>query len=198
MGNNFCYPPTHSLDGRHIRVFECRIQVDMIRRAKKLWLSECNLLLGLSSVNHIKMCFWMVYHICSFMIMVQDRLFCIVCDIWCMNGWWLIDVCAQLQDTKRGGDILVATLGWLNDLLEKVRVSLSMVHYLALDEADMGFEIQIHIIFFWWKSATNDGFCPNLSLCYGIGAHMNNLIVQQNIILICVTLKHHSNCSKRT
>jgi ATP-dependent RNA helicase DDX3X len=69
-----------------------------------------------------------------------------------MNGWWLIDVCAQLQDMERGVDILVATLGWLNDLLERVTVSLSMVCYLALDEAnrmlDMGFETQIHIIFF--------------------------------------------------
>ncbi len=125
-----------------------------------------------------------------------------MCDIRCKNGWWLIDVCAQLQDMERGVDILVATLGWLIIYWRKLESHMSMVHYLALDEAncmlDMGFEIQIHIIFFWWKSTTNDGFCPHLSLCYGIGAHMNNLIVQQNIILICVTLKHHCNCSKRT
>jgi len=50
---------------------------------------------------------------------------------------------------------------------------------------------------FWWNSAINDGLYPNLSLCYGIGAHMNSLIVQQNIILFCATLKHHCNCSKR-
>jgi len=56
-----------------------------------------------------------------------------VCDIWCMNGWWLIDVYAQLQDMEKGVDILIATLGWLNDLLERVKISLSMVRYLALD-----------------------------------------------------------------
>jgi hypothetical protein len=46
---------THSLDARHIGAFECRVQVDMIWRTKKLWLSECSLLLRLSSVNHIRM-----------------------------------------------------------------------------------------------------------------------------------------------
>lgn len=56
----------------------------------------------------------------------------------------------QLREMERGVDILVATPGRLSDLLERARVSLSMVRYLALDEADrmldMGFEPQIRRI----------------------------------------------------
>ena len=56
----------------------------------------------------------------------------------------------QLRDLERGVDILVATPGRLSDLLERARVSLSHVRYLALDEADrmldMGFEPQIRKI----------------------------------------------------
>ncbi|RWR73700.1 DEAD-box ATP-dependent RNA helicase 37-like protein [Cinnamomum micranthum f. kanehirae] len=56
----------------------------------------------------------------------------------------------QLRELERGVDILVATPGRLVDLLERARVSLQMVRYLALDEADrmldMGFEPQIRRI----------------------------------------------------
>ncbi|KAF5725516.1 DEAD-box ATP-dependent RNA helicase 37 [Tripterygium wilfordii] len=56
----------------------------------------------------------------------------------------------QLRDMERGVDILVATPGRLVDLLERARVSLQMIRYLALDEADrmldMGFEPQIRKI----------------------------------------------------
>ncbi|MED6225052.1 DEAD-box ATP-dependent RNA helicase 37 [Stylosanthes scabra] len=56
----------------------------------------------------------------------------------------------QLRDLEKGVDILVATPGRLVDLLERARVSLQMIRYLALDEADrmldMGFEPQIRKI----------------------------------------------------
>ncbi|KAE9463204.1 hypothetical protein C3L33_04886, partial [Rhododendron williamsianum] len=56
----------------------------------------------------------------------------------------------QLRELERGVDILVATPGRLVDLLERARVSLEMIKYLALDEADrmldMGFEPQIRKI----------------------------------------------------
>ncbi|XP_039007621.1 DEAD-box ATP-dependent RNA helicase 37-like [Hibiscus syriacus] len=56
----------------------------------------------------------------------------------------------QLRELERGADILVATPGRLVDLLERARVSLRMIRYLALDEADrmldMGFEPQIRKI----------------------------------------------------
>ncbi|KAL6507306.1 hypothetical protein OROGR_023501 [Orobanche gracilis] len=56
----------------------------------------------------------------------------------------------QLKDIDRGVDIVVATPGRLNDILEMKRVSLHQVSYLVLDEADrmldMGFEPQIRKI----------------------------------------------------
>lgn len=57
---------------------------------------------------------------------------------------------AQLRDIDRGVDIIVATPGRLNDILEMKRVKLHQVSYLVLDEADrmldMGFEPQIRKI----------------------------------------------------
>lgn len=59
-------------------------------------------------------------------------------------------MCCQLRELERGVDILVATPGRLVDLLERARVSLQMIRYLTLDEADrmldMGFEPQIRKI----------------------------------------------------
>ncbi|TVU44502.1 hypothetical protein EJB05_03946 [Eragrostis curvula] len=56
----------------------------------------------------------------------------------------------RLRELERGVEILVATPGRLMDLLERARVSLQMIRYLALDEADrmldMGFEPQIRKI----------------------------------------------------
>ncbi|KAL8153868.1 hypothetical protein V2J09_011628 [Rumex salicifolius] len=56
----------------------------------------------------------------------------------------------QLNSLSRGIDIVVATPGRLNDILEMKRISLHQVSYLVLDEADrmldMGFEPQIRKI----------------------------------------------------
>jgi ATP-dependent RNA helicase DDX3X len=60
------------------------------------------------------------------------------------------DIGAQLRSIDRGCDLLVATPGRLVDLIERARISLSLVRYLVLDEADrmldMGFEPQIRRI----------------------------------------------------
>ncbi|XVE71436.1 hypothetical protein DITRI_Ditri10aG0149800 [Diplodiscus trichospermus] len=56
----------------------------------------------------------------------------------------------QFRNLEKGVDILVATPGRLVDMIERARLSLAMVKYLALDEADrmldMGFEPQIRKI----------------------------------------------------
>ncbi|KAJ1390220.1 RNA helicase, DEAD-box type, Q motif, partial [Sesbania bispinosa] len=56
----------------------------------------------------------------------------------------------QLRNLEKGVDILVATPGRLVDMIERERVSLTRIKYLALDEADrmldMGFEHQIRKI----------------------------------------------------
>ncbi|GKD12139.1 DEAD-box ATP-dependent RNA helicase 14-like protein, partial [Tanacetum coccineum] len=56
----------------------------------------------------------------------------------------------QLRELEHGADIVVATPGRLNDILEMKKVNLSQVSYLVLDEADrmldMGFEPQIRKI----------------------------------------------------
>ncbi|XP_031251794.1 DEAD-box ATP-dependent RNA helicase 52C-like [Pistacia vera] len=56
----------------------------------------------------------------------------------------------QFHNLEKGVDLLVATPGRLVDMIERGRVSLKMIKYLALDEADrmldMGFEHQIRKI----------------------------------------------------
>ncbi|KAL6523471.1 hypothetical protein OROGR_017074 [Orobanche gracilis] len=56
----------------------------------------------------------------------------------------------QLRNLERGVDILVATPGRLVDMIEREKVSLRKIKYLALDEADrmldMGFEHQVRKI----------------------------------------------------
>ncbi|KAG0479658.1 hypothetical protein HPP92_010516, partial [Vanilla planifolia] len=56
----------------------------------------------------------------------------------------------QLKEIDRGVDIVVATPGRLNDILEMGRINFRQVSFLVLDEADrmldMGFELQIRKI----------------------------------------------------
>lgn len=56
----------------------------------------------------------------------------------------------QFRNLEKGVDILVATPGRLMDMIQRAGVSLKMIKYLALDEADrmldMGFEQQIRKI----------------------------------------------------
>jgi ATP-dependent RNA helicase DDX3X len=60
------------------------------------------------------------------------------------------DVRNQLRELERGCDLLIATPGRLVDLIERGRLSMELIKFLCLDEADrmldMGFEPQIRRI----------------------------------------------------
>lgn len=74
---------------------------------------------------------------------------CVACNLYysMLSRYFMY---CQLRELESGVDILVATPGRLVDLLERARVSLQMIRYLTLDEADrmldMGFEPQIRKI----------------------------------------------------
>lgn len=57
------------------------------------------------------------------------------------------DIRNQFRELERGCDLLVATPGRLVDMIERGRISLSLLLYLVFDEADrmldMGFEPQV-------------------------------------------------------
>jgi ATP-dependent RNA helicase DDX3X len=60
------------------------------------------------------------------------------------------DIKQQFRELERGVDIIVATPGRLYDMIERAKISMSLVNYLVFDEADrmldMGFEPQIRQI----------------------------------------------------
>jgi hypothetical protein len=67
---------------------------------------------------------------------VQCLLAYIFCTLWYVGRMRInCYMCTATRHGKRCG-YLVATPGWLSDLLERARVSLLLVHYVALDEAD--------------------------------------------------------------
>eukprot|EP01012_Entosiphon_sulcatum_P043321 TRINITY_DN575_c0_g1_i1.p1 TRINITY_DN575_c0_g1~~TRINITY_DN575_c0_g1_i1.p1 ORF type:complete len:642 (-),score=73.72 TRINITY_DN575_c0_g1_i1:363-2288(-) len=81
----------------------------------------------------------------------EARKFCYQSKLRCVVVYGGAEVKSQLQQLDRGCDILVATPGRLQDLMERGRISLGLVSFLVLDEADrmldMGFEKQIrHIV----------------------------------------------------
>jgi hypothetical protein len=43
---------------------------------------------------------------------------------------------------------------------------------------------------FQWNFVIDDSLYPNVTLCCEMNTHMNDIIVQQCIILICKALKH--------
>jgi hypothetical protein len=49
---------------------------------------------------------------------------------------------------------------------------------------------------FHYNFVIDDGLCPILTLCCEINAHMNDIVVQQSIILICKALSHFCNSNK--
>jgi hypothetical protein len=51
---------------------------------------------------------------------------------------------------------------------------------------------------FHWNFVINDSFCPKLTLCCEINAHINEIIVQKKIVLICKAFKHLCNSNKST
>ncbi len=69
-----------------------------------------------------------------------------------------VDIYGQMRELDRGCDLLVATPGRLIDLLTKGKVSLSMIQYFVLDEADrmldMGFVPAVREIVERWSMPT--------------------------------------------
>lgn len=94
-----------------------------------------NVLYFLGSVAGLRVA---IFNICSF--------FCLFFQ--CLYGG--APKGPQLRELERGADIVVATPGRLNDILEMRKISLHQISLLVLDEADrmldMGFEPQIRKI----------------------------------------------------
>jgi hypothetical protein len=115
---------------------------------------------------------------------------CFGVDMWILNGMFKVNAwernkpwkCLRIQ---RGLHVMMYTKNSNN--LTIFSTYLSLMHH------DGNLKNNFHSNF-----VINDGLCPNLALCCEINAHMNDIIVQQNIILICKTLKHLYNSNKKT
>lgn len=87
-------------------------------------------------------------------IIMADRVFPVFLDTYLYVGYQCLYGGApkgpQLQELERGADIVVATPGRLNDILEMRKIDFQQISLLVLDEADrmldMGFEPQIRKI----------------------------------------------------
>ncbi|CAF1847945.1 unnamed protein product [Brassica oleracea] len=99
------------------------------------------------------------YHTCLsssllfyFMLMIHDKAkkFSYQTGVKVVVAYGGTPIDQQLMELEKGVDILVATPGRLNELLERATVTMQMIKFLALDEADrmmdMGFEPQIRKI----------------------------------------------------
>uniref|UniRef100_A0A8C9GKJ2 RNA helicase n=1 Tax=Piliocolobus tephrosceles TaxID=591936 RepID=A0A8C9GKJ2_9PRIM len=92
----------------------------------------------------------------------------------------------QLSNLDKGADIIVATPGRLNDILEKGKIKLFLTSFLVLDEADrmldMGFSPQIRSIVndFDMPGNDRDGFSNENKLEYK--KYINEIVKRQTIM----------------
>jgi hypothetical protein len=70
-------------------------------------------------------------------------------------------------------------------------------HNLTIFSTYLSLMVESWKINFHYNFVIDDRLCLNLTLCCEINAHMNDIIVQQIIILICKTLPHFCNSHKR-
>lgn len=104
-----------------------------------------------SPINILVCCSALFLWFCLF-----EKFFFLLVNI-ALNRWWFFQCLfggapkgPQLREIERGTDIIVATPGRLNDILDMGKINFCQVSFLVLDEADrmldMGFEPQIRRI----------------------------------------------------
>lgn len=107
------------------------------RESLARWVLKCSSIFLAVQFGHCLVCF---------RVLIQE--FDSICLIQCLYGG--APKGPQLKELDRGADIVVATPGRLNDILEMKKIDFRQVSLLVLDEADrmldMGFEPQIRKI----------------------------------------------------